>query len=77
MAVFSISVNVPDDKAPEILQSVTDYLGWTSGSGVNRQEFLRKHIAAQLKALYRAAKSSEAYKAVSDAETAADIVSFS
>jgi hypothetical protein len=73
VAVLTIKIEVPDDKADEVLTSVTDYLGY---DGTNtRQQFLTRNVTQYVKAAYRAARAEAARTQVTAAEAAADAVS--
>lgn len=67
MAQLNISIVVPDDKAQDILVTLTDRLGY-EGQGT-RAEFLRVYVRNYLKELYI---NSKRIKAQQDATTLSD-----
>ncbi len=73
MTTFTISFDVPNDKAIEIRDTITDHLGWvdepTSGT---RVEFLRQKIRNHVKAEYKDAKRILARGTVEAALTEVD-----
>lgn len=79
MARLTIVITVPDDRAQEILQSVTDHLGYSSDAipVVSRADFLRLEVSRWIKGVYRAAKRQAANSAIEAAEAEVDAVEFS
>lgn len=74
MAQISITITVPDAQSTDILNTVTDYLGYANG--VTRTEFLRQKVRDHLKGWYKTAKGKIAYSLVTQAESAAEAVTF-
>jgi len=65
MTDFTIIITVPDIEATDILNTVTNNLGYVDGVTVeNRAEFLRQKIRDKVKQIYISAKENEAHIAV-------------
>jgi hypothetical protein len=75
MATLNISLTVPDDKATDIVTSITDYYGWNTDLGIARPAFLKQLVRDYVRQLYRSSKASQANAAVVQATADADAVS--
>ena len=82
MATLSLNITVPNNKAADILDTITDILGYDPASvdpkyvGLNRAQFLKLQIRDHLKDLYKRGKEKEASTAVHQAGDEADAVDF-
>ena len=75
MAVLTITISVPDDKAQDVLTSVTDYLGFDNTT--TRPEWLRRYVRDLAKSWYVNAKGAAAEVAVVQARDSASATQFS
>lgn len=75
MATYNLSITYPNEKETDILNSVTDYWGWTQASPLTRKQFLDQKMRDVLKEAYKAQKAKEADSARVTAVTDADAVS--
>ena len=86
MTKFTLEITVPNDKAQDILETITNSLGYGSNNGLlvdpdapldpnlpTRVEFLRQHMRDHLKHLYKNAKT---HKAQIQSQLTVDAVDF-
>lgn len=87
MTDFTLVITVPDAKAAEILDTITDHIGFADPSintglaeeppvVITRQAFLRLAVKKILKGMYQAGKQKQAMASVTAATDAADAVDF-
>lgn len=75
MTDFTITFTVPDQQATDVLDNVTNALGYQNG-GITRINFLRAHVKSYLKKIYVEEKKRVAIaNSGTDAESAANAVS--
>ena len=80
MTEFTIKFTVPTNKATDILNTITDHLGYSDPDGNDgagtRSSYLRKEIRDHVKSVYKDAKQKEAALAIQTATVDADDVDF-
>lgn len=82
MANITFTVTVPNDKATDILDTVTDYLGYGKldeigkpfSDNLTKKQYLDLKIKEFIKDCYKRGKANSARNAVSLVETTADAV---
>ena len=80
MTDFTLVITVPDAKATDILNTVTDHLGYLDPEGNDGQgtrlEYMRQQIRGEIKNIYTQAKEKQAHSAVDTAKTDAEAIDF-
>jgi hypothetical protein len=55
-----VIINIPDDKAADIRDTIATHYGWSESLGITKAAFLKRLLADYIKAMYTEAKANEA-----------------
>jgi hypothetical protein len=72
MAILTVKIQVPDSRADDVLNTVTDYLGYDGTT--TRQDFLTAKFVQYVKVAYRGAQAEKFRGQIVAAEADADAV---
>jgi hypothetical protein len=68
-----LTIDIPDAVAPRVLTAFCDAHGWQAGSGISRQQFMKRAVIDYIKQAVRSQESRQAAEvAARQAETAVD-----
>ncbi len=80
MTEFTLKITVPTNKATDILDTITDHLGYSdpdkNNSAGTRVEYLRVQMKNELQNIYTQAKEIDAHSAVDTAKADAKAIDF-